>query len=147
MSSSFLCPYPLVYANASTPISDNHEIHWAYEDGNCAIRCPSVTLTEEEMSDFYSEMKWMSIASFIASTLLLMFHIRHIEKRFLVVMFLLGFWLESVGIMFFLPLNKNYKLICENEYLYVPEESLCVMQSFLLIYSLVWVMVRLLIDV
>jgi hypothetical protein len=142
MSSSFICPYPLVFANSSLPIKDDVEIHWAYEEGNCAIRCPTITFTESEMSTFYENMKWLSLASCVVSSLMLMYYIRDIDKRFLVVMFLLGFWLESVAVFFFIPLNKDYDLVCDDESHYVPEAPLCVMQSFMVVYSFVWVMVR-----
>lgn len=139
--SDFVCPYPLVYANSSLPIQDKFEVHWAYEEGNCAIRCPSITFTESEMLSYYKNMKYISLASLVVSSFLLLFYIRDIDKRFLVVMFLLGFWLESVAIFYFLPLNDNYDLICDDDSHYVPQAPLCVMQSFLTIYAYLWVMV------
>ena len=40
---SFICPYPLAYGGET-----DYEILWAYEEGNCAVRCPTVTFTENE---------------------------------------------------------------------------------------------------
>jgi hypothetical protein len=86
-------------------------------------------------------MKWLSMTSLAVSTLLLLFYIRDIDKRFLVVMFLLGFWMESFAVFFFLPLNEDYEMICDDESHFIPRAPLCVMQSFLVVYSFVWVMV------
>lgn len=93
------------------------------------------------MSTFYDHIKWISGVSCIVSTVILLYYIRDVEKRFLMVMFLIGFWLESVGLFFFLPLNKNNHVICDGDAYYVPEAPECVMQSFMLIYSFIWVMV------
>lgn len=95
------------------------------------------------MSTFYENMKFISGMSCLVSSFILLYYIRDVDKRFLMVMFLIGFWLESVAVFFFLPLNDNYNIICDDESHFVPEAPLCVMQSFMLVYSFVWVMVSL----
>jgi hypothetical protein len=139
-NSSFVCPYPLVYADGLKNYADKYTTHWAYQEGNCAVRCPSIALTVDEFDSYNENVFRISVVSFILSFMVLLVHIPDIKKYYVRVLFISGFTLSSICFVIFKPLNKDYSAICSADYAhYIEQAPECVMQATLLVFSFLWI--------
>mmetsp|Transcript_5076 Transcript_5076/g.7753 ORF Transcript_5076/g.7753 Transcript_5076/m.7753 type:complete len:578 (-) Transcript_5076:29-1762(-) len=137
---SFICPYPLVSAPGNKTYPDKYTTHWAYKEGNCAVRCPTIVLTENEFSEFNDTVFHIAIVSFVMSLVVLLFHMQEAKRYYVRILFILGFACSSVIFIFFYPLNKDYDIICSDDRAhYIEKDPLCVFQAFLIIYCFLWV--------
>ena len=137
---TFICPYPLVYADSSKVYAEKFSTHWAYKEGNCAVRCPSVVLTVDEFSNYSDNVNRIAVVSLVLSLFVLVLHLPDIKRYYMRVLFMSGFTLSSICFVFFIPYNKDYQAVCSEDFAhYIEQEPVCVLQATLLVFSFLWI--------
>ena len=103
----FICPKPLVYAYSS-----EDQTIWAYQDGNCAVPCPTINYTHSEWESTKEMLKfllWITLSLILITVVTLNKNNTNTRKR---LMFLFGFGLSSLCFILFFVFDGNDKLIC-----------------------------------
>lgn len=132
---SFICPYPLAYASSD----DTGYVLWAYEEGNCASPCPSVEFTTFEWNEYSKAILALCIISSVSSFFVLLLYLWQAEKFFNRIMFLLGFFVNSLVISIFLTKNVDDSITCNGRSRFVEKDSLCVFQAASMVFCLIWI--------
>jgi hypothetical protein len=84
---SFICPSPLVYATQSAA---NGYVIWAFEEGDCALRCPSTTYTVEEWEDYSQILTNVGFVTIFVSLAAIALSISQYDIFFPKLMFMAG---------------------------------------------------------
>jgi hypothetical protein len=137
---SFICPYPLVYADSTKEYPAHYTTHWAYKHGNCAVRCPTIVLTVDEFDHFNHNVWIIAMIACLFSFTVLAFHLPEASRYNIRIIFVAGFAAGSFAFAAFAPLNSDYKLICSDDRAhYIEQHPLCILQSSLIVSSYVWI--------
>lgn len=136
---SFICPFPLAYG-----VETDHKTVWVYEEGNCALRCPTITYTQQEWNLVGNVTELLFSLSLAGSCIILIYHVYtfNMKAEFLPrIMFILGFFMVSLILVIFLSLNgHDYgRLTCDGQSAFVEGEGLCVFQATSTIFFIIWI--------
>lgn len=136
---SFICPHPLVYG-----IETSAKTVWIFEEGNCALRCPTITYTTDEWTLVATQAEILFSIS-AAGTCCIFFYQLYSSKlkvEFLPrIMFLLGFFLISFIMVVFLFSNGLHarELSCDQENAFIERDPLCVFQAWSTVFFIIWI--------
>jgi hypothetical protein len=133
--STFICPSPLVYVDPNL----SGYVIWAYEPGNCASPCPTIEFTTFEWNQYSSAITALCIVSAISSFLVLLIYIWQAEKFYTRLMFLFGFFLNSIVLTVFLIKNRDNSVSCNGDAHFDRQTPLCVFQAATMVFSLIWI--------
>lgn len=136
---SYYCPYPLAYAEPG----QGNSIVWALESEGCAVRCPTITYTENEW-DLLEDLVYFLMAGSVITTLIsFVHHIYYYASKpayFCRVMFLFGFMANCAIMIIFLGMNyRDHEVVCDGDGAYITNGGLCVFQAFWVIFFLIWI--------
>ena len=131
---TFICPEPLVYT-----YNDKDTVLWAYEEGNCASPCPTLTYSHEEWDFLKVVVLILAVASFIATAAAILVLLADFSKLFMRAMFLFGFLVSSVISMAFFIENRHDEIVCNGEGHFVKQNPFCVFHSTTVVFLFLWV--------
>lgn len=139
MSTGFICPFPLTYG-----IETDNKVVWASEDLNCAVRCPTVTYTEDEWDEVTSVAWLLFMLSLFGTCGIFFYQIyrSQLKNEFLPrLMFLFGFFAISFLLVIFLSVNESSDgaVVCEEDAAYIERAPLCVIQAASTIFFIIWI--------
>lgn len=137
---TMLCPAPLV----SVPFGSSTDGTVIYVDADisdCAIPCPQLIYSEDEWESMKDAMFAGSLVSVIAALFVLITHFSNIRRHFLRLMFISGFFLNSVVVLAFSARNhsKN-EVVCGGDGAeFLQKTPLCVFQGAATIWAFTWI--------
>jgi hypothetical protein len=139
MTEIFYCPYPLAYGEETSA-----KVVYVFEQGNCALRCPTVTYTEKEWTILGAQAELMFIVALMGTCVIFFYqvHTSKMKAEFLPrIMFLLGFFLLSLIFVIFLSMNgrEQDKITCDGDSGFVERSSFCVFQACSTIFFIIWI--------
>ena len=140
MNSSLLCPSPLV----SVPFGTAGEGSILYvdpDDCDCAIPCPQLIYSDSEWSSFKDSLFTGSLVSMIAALFVLTTHCGSKRRYFLRLMFIAGFFLNSMVVLAFSAMNhKRDEVVCGPDGAeFMQRAPLCVFQGAATIWAFTWI--------
>jgi hypothetical protein len=145
-SEPFICPFPLVHQSREYSSSyQGEEAIWAFEEGECAVRCPTITYTEGEWHSLVVVTTALVVFGTLSGLSSLAYHVWNIHQPgfFTKAMFIVGFVVSGLAMAIFLGVNgaDRQDLVCNGNGLYVRRNPFCVIQAFCTIYFFTWTQV------
>ena len=140
--SGFICPFPLVSYNISD-LPAYSTVYDAYA-GSCAVPCPSIDFKPSEWITTVNITLILSAISTLASFVVLIAHLTEFRRFFIRVMFIGGFFSNSLIITIFLFSNRSNKITCaggseDTGYpFFVEKGAFCVFQAAASIWFFLW---------
>jgi hypothetical protein len=111
---------------------------WVYEDGDCAMKCPSLIYTEDEW-DYYIHV--LIIVGFVTIGVALgalILTIRQYDTYFPKIMFICGVILDALILTVFLLINgKDNNVVCNDDAHFSRQNNFCVFQAAVTIFSII----------
>lgn len=135
MNRTFICPSPLVNVD---PKVDGYVL-WVIEQENCAVPCPSLTYTHEEWDKYSRILLIVAITCIVVTLGVIGLSIRQSNISYPKLMFMVGAFVNAAIIMLFLLLNQNNAIVCNDESHFNRQDRLCIFQSAVTIFSLIWI--------